>query len=497
MPGVFMIATLVAAVLVCAAIAAAVYFGSVEGAERRRRWERITTALPFRFGMIVVMTLTMLIPLEFVDSIVDERAGRYQGVLRDIAAIWGQTQTVAGPMLIVPYEYEEKRIIPFEKKNGEIEEREKIVTHRDRAVFLPEALDIKTVVDPQYRQRGIYRSLVYTASVAVAGRFAKPDFSRFPHTPSKIDWDGAYLSLGLSDTRAINDSVALTWNDRQIGFSPGTRYDRFVATGLHAELRGFDAARPDHAFSLSLSVNGSGGFYFTPVGKRTTAQVTSSWPDPSFRGSILPAERDIDADGFQAAWRIPHLARAYPQSWTVRHGAPDARGVRAFNAGVQLFQPVDFYRTSERAIKYGILFIGLTFLAFFLFEYTLAVRLNVIQYALVGGALAMFYLLLISLAEHIGFLNAYLAAAGAVVAVVTLYAAAALRSLAKGALMGVILVVTYALLYVLLQQQDYALLLGSGLLFGVLAVTMFLTRNLNRENASPPAPPVEEERAAA
>ena len=488
-----MIATIVAAVLVCAGIAASVYFGSVDAAERRRRWHYLTTALPFRFGMIVVMTLAMLIPLEFVDSIVDERAGRYQGVLRDIAGIWGRTQTVAGPLLVVPYEYEQKKIIPFEKKNGEVEEREKIVTVRDRAVFLPEALDIKTVVDPQYRHRGIYRSLVYKAAVTVGGQFAKPDFSRFPHTPSKIDWDGAYLSLGLSDTRAINDSVALTWNDRRIGFSPGTRYTRFVATGLHAELRGFDAERAVHDFSLALNVNGSGGFYFTPVGKRTTAQVTSSWPDPSFRGSILPAEREIGADGFDASWRIPHLARAYPQSWTVRHGAPDARGVRSFNAGVQLFEPVDFYRTSERAIKYGILFIGLTFLAFFLFEYTLGVRLNVIQYALVGGALAMFYLLLISLAEHIGFLNAYMAAAAAVVVVVTLYAAAALKSFAKGAIMGVVLAATYALLYVLLQQQDYALLLGSGLLFAVLAVTMFLTRNLNRETVAPPAPPAEPE----
>ena len=173
---------------------------------------------------------------------------------------------------------------------------------------------------------------------------------------------------------------------------------------------GFEAARDGHEFSLALNVNGSGGFYFTPVGKRTTAQVTSPWPDPSFRGSILPAEREIGADGFEAAWRIPHLARAYPQALD---GAT-RRARRARRPCLQRRRP---------AVRAGRLLPHLgardqirhpchraDLLAFFLFEYTLGVRLSVIQYALVGGALAMFFLLLISLAEHIGFLNAYLAA---------------------------------------------------------------------------------------
>nr|XP_061810386.1 inner membrane protein CreD-like [Nerophis lumbriciformis] len=455
--------------------------------QRRQRWLQLTQSLPLRFALVATMTLVLLLPLELVDSVVDERAARYQGVLSEIADIWGHTQTLIGPLLVVPYEYEVTQQIPYEKKDGTIEEREKVTAHQDWAVFLPDAVDVTTTIDPQYRQRGIYRSLVYKAAVDLRGQFATPDFSRFANTPTRIDWQGAFLSLGLSDTRAIDDSAALEWAGQQIGFSPGTRYDELLCSGLHAELDGQPISESKN-FSIALQLRGSEGFYFTPVGRQTTARFDSTWPDPSFRGAILPTRHEIGEQGFEADWNIPHLARSYPQSWARGQDPPECQVLKDSRAGVQLFEPVDFYRTSERAIKYAVLFIGLTFLAFFLFEHTLGVRLSVIQYALVGSALALFYLLLISLAEHIGFLGAYLLASVGVVSMVAMYAKAALRSITKGLAVGSILTAIYGLLYVLLQQQDYALLLGTLLLFAVLALTMYLTRHLSRVSTAVAGP---------
>ncbi len=468
-------------ILLAAVVGMAVYFGSMDADLRLQRWLRLSQSLTLRFALVATLTLVSLIPLQLVKSVVGERAGRYHGVLSEIAKTWGQAQTLTGPLLIVPYEYQEIRRTPFEKKDGTIEERVKNITHQDRAVFLPNLVDITNSIEPQFRHRGIYSSLVYRAAVELKGHFAAPDFSRFDKTPTRIDWDGAYLSLGLSDTGAIDGAATLTWNTRQVGFSPGARYDDLLCCGLHAELGQLLAAEEAGEFSISLQLRGSDSFFFTPVGRQTHAKVTSPWPDPSFSGAILPTDYETGAQGFSAEWSIPHLTRAYPQTWTVEHSQPDKSSIKCSNTGVKLFEPVDFYLTSQRAIKYAVLFIGLTFLALFLFEHALGVRLSVIQYALVGSALALFYLLLISMAEHIGFFAAYLAAASAVVVIVGLYAKAALRNSARGLAMGAVLAAIYSLFYILLQQQDYALLLGSLLLLAVLALTMFLTRKLSRE----------------
>ena len=230
-------------------------------------------------------------------------------------------------------------------------------------------------------------------------------------------------------------------------------------------------------FRLRMSVNGSDGLFFAPLGEVTVAKIKSTWPHPSFQGAILPKESNITSEGFTARWQIPNLARNYPQAWQQNQ----QQNLINFTTGVKLFEPVSLYSTISRATKYGILFIALTFVTFLIFELTVKTRPHFIQYALIGLALSLFYLILLSLAEHVKFLEAYISASLVTISLITLYSAAVLKSFSRGIIIFLLLASLYAVLYILLHMEDYALLAGSGLLLIVLSVLMFVTRNIQND----------------
>ncbi len=433
-------------------------------------------SITLRLLLVAVLGLVMLIPLAMVDEIVDERHGLYQSVLDDIAGSWGEQQTLSAPLLVVPYM---ERIVTKENvrdKAGNVQTISRTRRHVDAAVALPHTLDIQVTLREEFRRRGIYQSLVYNADIVLRGTFRTPAVAELSELIERIDWQKAYVVFGLSDTRAIHEVAALKWNNTEWPLSPGTRQAQLLPAGFHAPLGdSLSESLQSHRFEFRFSVHGSESFLFAPLGETTKVRVTSTWPHPSFIGKVLPGQYDIRSDGFDADWEIPHLARHYPQLWSLDGSTYD---VTSFTTGVRLFQPVFLYSLVTRAVKYGLLFIALTFMIFLIFEVTVQARLHVVQYALIGLALTLFYLTLLSLAEHIAFLNAYLSASTIIILMITCYTAAALRSVKRATIILVLLIGLYMLLYSLLQLEDYALLLGTGLLLAVVIVLMYVTRHL-------------------
>ena len=431
--------------------------------------------LNLRFISIAVITLLMFIPLCFVSDLVDERHGYYRSVIDEIAGLWGRQQVLKGPALIIPFVEEWQVEETVRTENGGERKRLKTVRKTRHAVALPKNLEMDMDLDASQRHRGIYDALVYTADVIMQGEFAIPDIGKLSSHLHHVNWDKAYLSFSITDTRAINRPARFSWNGTVKTVEPGTGLSKLLGHGIHVPLELNAGASGLHAFRMDLGLNGSSGLRFAPFGEVTRVNMNSAWPHPKFTGDTLPDRHDIRHDGFSAFWEIPHIARNYPQVWVHETMSNE---LDELLAGVDLFEPVFMYSEITRAVKYGILFIVLTYLTFLVFELSTRAGLHLVQYGLIGMALALFYLMLLSLAEHIGFLWAYVFASGINITLICAYTVAALKSHGLSAGIFALLSALYVLLYGILQLEDYALLMGTGLLLVVLMALMYLTRHL-------------------
>ena len=440
------------------------------------------------FKMIVtgLLILALLIPLSMVRGLIRERAERRDSVVFEIGRTWGGAQVVGGPVLTVPY------LVHVKNDKGVVE------TWSQLAHFLPESIKLDGQLSPMVRQRGIYEVPVYRMeNLHGSGLFLRPSFAEWRVAPADILWDQAYLSLGISDMRGIRKEVRVVWADRSLVLSPGGGVTGLWTTGLRVPISGLGKL-PERAglpFAFDLAFQGSQSLQFLPVGKQTTATLRSTWKDPSFTGGFLPDHREVTDKGFQATWTVPYYGRSYPQQWLEAQHEEMLPGqiVAESQFGVSLYTPVDVYLKTERSVKYGMLFLILTFLAFFLFEVFSPVSLHPMHYLLVGAALCLFYLLLLSISEQIPFWLAYASASVAIVLLIAGYSLAILEGKSRALTMSGMLAVLYGYLYVLLQAEDYALLLGSLGLLVILAAVMFLTRKVDwyspkSPNATSPRP---------
>ena len=431
------------------------------------------STLVLRLAAVGLLGLLMLIPLAFVGGLVGERGARYQGVLDDIASTWGRDQVLQGPLLVVPYVDVHHHVDTVVDEHGVPHKVPSVTYHSRRAVFLPDQLDLELGLQQEHRYRGIYESLVYTADVTMTGRFGPIDVAALSDHLHRVDWAKAIWVMGLSDTGAIADVQPLSWDGQEAELAPGVRITDVLSSGFHAPLPGLSESTEGHSFSIDMTLHGSGGVRFAPTAKTTDVTIRSPWPHPSFQGS--PSERTINEGGFVASWSVPHLTRNYPQQWTLESETHDLHEALA---GVDLFEPVALYDKVGRAVRYGLLFVFLTFLIFVLFELVADVRMHFVQYGLVGLSLCLFYVTLLALAEHTSFATGYLAAAAAAVGMISLYTGAALRSAGRASLVAVLLTGLYAVLFAILRMEDYALLAGAGLLLSATAALMFATRRL-------------------
>lgn len=426
-----------------------------------------------RLLLIGFLVLLLLIPAAMIGGLVSERRSTRSGAVDEVTAKWGRRQVVIGPALVIPYAHRWTEV----GKNGQ----QVVRSETRRLTVLPETLAVRGEIETEVRHRGIFSVPVYRLRLEVSGRFAKPGFSEWNVESSEVRWQRAEIGVGISDARAIQEQASLTWNGRAIPFLPGTGAFDEADTGIHAPLDGA-LSGTTFDFSFPLVLNGSEGVYFVPFGRETGVSLRSNWPDPSFQGNWLPATRTVNDKGFEATWSIPFLGRNYPQAWTSQ-AAGMADTIEASRFGLDLITPVDEYRMAERSTKYAGLFILLTFAAIWLIEVLGRLRVHPIQYLLVGAAMCLFFLLELALSEHLGFTPAYGAASVAVVGLIASYSLAALKSPGRAGVVGGLVAALYAYLYVLLKNQDYALLIGSIGLFLMLAAVMYLTRRIDWHQA--------------
>lgn len=435
------------------------------------RMDWLRRSMTMRAVLVAVLVLLLLIPLAMVKDLVREREYRKDEAVHEVSATWGGSQTITGPVISVPYQ----ATVRVDLGDGRSEMRN--VTHY--AHFLPEELDVRAALDPEKRHRGIYDVVVYKGQVQIEASF--PALAGLlPTVATALRWNEATLDLGITDLRSIKQQVSARTDGKDFPFEPGLPSNNLMASGLSVPFP-MDSAALDGPIELSidLQLNGSGGFKVVPVGRNTAVQVASSWPDPSFQGAFLPDSSSISPEGFSAHWSVLHLNRPYPQEFT--GGRNMEFHESAF--GPDLIMPVDEYRKSTRATKYGLMLIVMVFLVFFFVEVLQKLRIHPIQYLLVGLALCIFYTLLIALSEHVGFSVAYITSALAVIGLVVFYARSVFRQMKATQLLGLVMVLVFGFMFTVINQEDYALLIGSVGLFIVLAIVMSVSRKIDWNRA--------------
>jgi inner membrane protein len=428
------------------------------------------TSPMLRLLIMGAILVALNVPLTMMCGVVSERAARRAAVVSEVSDTWGRAQTIGGPVLSVPYRY------------GWTDGAGRIQSATASYHFLPESLEIEGVVEPAERKRSLFAVIVYTATLKVRGRFAPPRIPATTPLAEVIRWEDASVSLGVSDPRGIARAIDLNWNGQRQRFVPGSARIGLFQSRVEAPAPGVTAERTDpYTFELDVEVKGTRELRVLPAGNETVVRLTSSWPHPSFIGTAPDPPR-IDANGFAASWRVPYFGRGFTQQWKGDNQQFDdelARQAAAASFGVALIQPVDIYVQTERAVKYAVLFIVMTFVIAFAWEIAGGVLVHPIQYLFVGFTMCVFYLLLLSLAEHRGFDIAYAVATTATVLLLSWYWSWVLGGRRQGMLMGVAMTMLYGYLYLLLRLEDYALLAGSVGLFAMLALVMFLTRRVN------------------
>ncbi len=428
----------------------------------------IRSSQMLRLFSVVFLALLLQIPIAMIGGLVSERQARRQEAVAEVSSKWGNAQAITGPALVVPYTHRWTETLSGGQQIARTEARD--------AIFLPEQLRVRGSIDSEVRNRGIFTVPVYKLGLTLEGEFARPSFSELGVEPAAVAWERAQLAIGISDARAIQEETSASWNDKRVSFLPGTGGFTDGGTGIHAVVGVTDTTQR-FKFSFPLSLNGSLGVYLTPFAQSTVVELESDYPHPSFQGNWLPAERSISGSAFQAKWSIPFLGRNYPQAWRAEAAMREAIDGSRF--GVELVNPVDHYRMAERSVKYAGLFILLTFATVWLTEVLAGVRVHPIQYLILGGALCLFYLLELSLSEHLGFPLAYGIASISVIGMVAAYSLVVLHRITRALVVGAGVALLYTYLYILLMNEDYALLIGSVGLFAILAAIMYATRRVD------------------
>jgi len=437
----------------------------------------------FKLLLTIIVGFVLSIPLFSVYLLAYDRESQSREASTSITEGWGGPQQMTGPLLVIPYK---ATTTQTEIQNGQSVTRTNEVTRE--FTLAPEVADLSTNVSPQVRKRSIYEAVVYDAHVTGKARFAfPPDLARTGVQVSQMDLSRAELRFGLSDPRGLGANPRVAVGGRPLRLQPGG--------GSTGNGRGFfawvDAASlPTQPIIVDFTYDfrGNASLSLAPDAGDTHWAVKSSWPHPSFTGGFLPGTRNVSAQGFDANYRLGNLALGRSLVSTSEVGATSAASapepaVEADGASqlakVDLIQPVDLYSQVNRAIKYGFLFIGFTFLALLMFDVIGGVRVSPVEYLLMGAALVLFFVLLLAFAEVIGFTPAYILASGSIAGLNTAYSAAVLGSWRRAAFIGALLIGLYAVLYILLSLEAFSLLIGSLLLFAALAGVMYATRRID------------------
>jgi inner membrane protein len=451
--------------------------------DRLNNWARKSVTL--KLFVIGLLILLLLIPASMLQSLIRERESLRNTAIEEVSAKWGLAQTIGGPVISVPY------------TTSTVDREGKTVSRSGYAHFLPDEIIIDGEVTPEERYRGIYVVVLYQTTLHLSGHFGTLNAAALQVPEQDLRWEDARFTVGISDMAGVQDAIPVTLNDTTYQLGPGTVTNDIFTAGASVPIQ--LKPRADRLdFDFDLRLNGSSALSFLPFGKETRVSLTSPWTHPSFEGAFLPDDRTVGDQGFTASWKVLQLNRNYPQqgegayigkadSKLVLHRTDYSVASPAYNTaskdpnafGLRLLLPIDEYHKSMRTAKYSALFIFITFLTFFFIEVLNRKRLHPIQYLLIGAAVILFYVLLVSIAEHLNFDSAYWISCALIMVLITGYSVFVLRNRKLTILVAGMLFVLYGFFYSILQLQDYALLLGSLGLLLMLASIMYLTRNID------------------
>ncbi|NVK52141.1 MAG: cell envelope integrity protein CreD [Flavobacteriaceae bacterium] len=440
----------------------------------------IKTSSTARMMMIGFLSFILLIPLIFIEDLIRERSHRQDSVINEISKQWGNEVVIYGPILKVPYKVFSEKTITNEKTKQVTTEK---IEHIKYGYFFPEKLDVNSTINPEQKKRGIYTTAVFNSNILINGTFDSLDFSQKEVDAKDILWNKSKILLKTTNVKGVNSLLSVVINGKNYGLSSAAteRYNEYGYYTLESSavaLKEIRKSKKPFSFSLDFSVRGSKEIRFIPIGKETTAQIASNWKTAKFMGEFLPYNPDkISENGFNAKWKILDINRPFSQ----QHFG-ELPYLNQFDFGVNFKIPVDEYQKSERSAKYGFLVICLTFLVFFLIQTMSKINMHPFQYLMIGLALLMFYTLLVSISEHSNFLKAYGIASISVIGLITIYAKNILKSIRFMMLVGTSLSALYAFIFIIIQLESYALLVGSIGLFFILATVMYVSRKIDWSN---------------
>ncbi|MCM4151496.1 cell envelope integrity protein CreD [Arenibacter sp. N53] len=434
------------------------------------------TSITAKMLVVGFIFLVLLIPLNFVHELIKEREVRQAEVIQEINEKWGKEVILYGPIIKIPYKiYIEEKTFD-EKTKSFLKTYEEIIRY---GYFFPKALNINTDVDTKQLERGIYESVVFTSNLNFEGSFGNFDFSSQEIPDNDILWQKATILFKTSNLKGIRNEVKVKLNQKDYTLKP--IFDEAYMSTLESDfLTAFvDQKRHDPAFSMRIKINGSQGLRFIPIGQETSVKMKSDWHSPSFSGNFLPNDdtKTISKNGFEAQWQILETNRQFGQQFF--NQLPD---LNSYSFGADLIIPADDYQKTDRTSKYGFMIIGLTLLVFLLIQIISKIDIHPFQYMMIGLALVMFYTLLISISEHQNFLRAYLIAGTAVVGLITIYSKTILKQSKFPLLIFGSLTILYSFIFVIIQLENYALLVGSIGLFIILAIVMFTSKKIDWAN---------------
>ncbi|MEB0249778.1 cell envelope integrity protein CreD, partial [Mucilaginibacter sp. 5B2] len=412
------------------------------------------------------------IPSSLIDDLIRERAGRQDEMIKDVADKWSGSQMVKGPVLVIPY----RKTVKFTDADKKETTKEVIET----LYVLPENLKIKANVKPELLHRGMFETVVYNSTIRLTGNFAKADVAGVALAPGQLMLDKARLEFSISDLKGLKNNPVVNAAGMQVSAEPSFNSKDVFNNGLKADIN--LAATKDGAFTFdyTLDLKGSQELHFLHLGKTTDVEVDGKWSTPSFDGRYLPDSRVVDSSGFRAKWRMLYYNRPFPQQWLNDNDllSGDKKQEDA-SFGVKLRLPVDQYQKITRTSKYAILIILLTFVSLFLTELIRKQRIHAFNYILIGGAMIIYYTLLLSFSEQVGYNIAYLIASVSTIGLVSAFIASLLKNKAAAGLFALILSIIYIFIFVIIQLEDLALLIGSIALFVIVALLMYFSRKIN------------------
>ena len=442
-----------------------------------------------KLGIAVLIGLLLTIPLFSIYLLNWDRQNQSETASTSIVEGWGGPQTIAGPVLVIPYQAQTTETV---EQNGK--QVTKTSTVWKELVLSPETAMLDTKIAPERRKRSIYEAVVYETTLTGKARFVMPsDLERIGVPVSSLVFARAEIRFGLSDARGLFGSPpAVRIGDKALKLEPGHGLGATNGSGFFAWIDATALPAGPLIADFDYRFRGSESVTLAPRAGDTTWKVTSPWPSPSFQGGFLPTTRTVSDKGFTATYRVGNLALGQslvnPSDNAVQlaSGRKDSYSVQTNDGGtstgiasINLVQPIDVYSQVNRATKYGFLFIGFTFLALLMFDVIGGVRVAGVEYLLVGVGLVLFFALLLAFAEVIGFTFAYIVASAGIIGLITAYSAAVLKSWKRAGYIGGLLTALYAVLYILLSLEAYSLLIGSLMLFAALAGVMYVTRKLD------------------